>query len=454
MATPFLQEEEQETDGSRPLADPWEGPSKPSWYTGLAPGSDTPLYAGAAGQIVTGMGSAFTKAGAALSSLYSEEYGLYAKGANALGVPAAGKFLKSESDIWQSSEAQLRQNVQALTPDPSTTGVAANMLHGVAEGGTLMLEGGGIGGPLGAAISVGGTEGTSRAQELEEAGIDRGTAIKSGLVTGATSALGAVLPAAYGETLLARVLTGVASNTAFGVVSRYADHTILANAGYTEMADQQKALDTTQMLADAALGATFGVVHHALAGAPDLHTPENEDAALTVNLAARDRQAAPGVPVDPHSAELHSAAMDKASADIAAERPVDVTDTGVHEGTFLPRAERDVTPEMRVIMDSFKESGLLDQEANLRDLESMFATKQEATPTREMPVKAQGEDTVSLDDPFEQALAERPNMKIPDEDGSPIKASDAMEQAADTTKSDEFDKAAKTAAECFNRRGA
>jgi hypothetical protein len=146
------------------------------------------------------------------------------------------------------------------------------------------------------------------------------------------------------------------------------------------MAAQQKVLDASQMLADAALGATFGVIHHAMSepeqvAAKALQTPENRDAALTANLALRDRQAAPGIPVDPEAANAHDTAMRQAGEDLAAGRPVDVSDTGVADADYLSRAERDLTPESKIILQSFRESGLLDEEANLRDLEESLAQR-------------------------------------------------------------------------------
>jgi hypothetical protein len=186
------------------------------------------------------------------------------------------------------------------------------------------------------------------------------------------------------------MLTGAASNATFGAVNRYANHKILELGGYSEMAQQQKAWDGTQTLVDAALGAAFGAIHHFRSAAEQraqaaLRSPDMQDAALTANLALKDRQSAPGVPVDPEASAAHQAALEKAAGDLLQGKPVDVSDTGVDKAGFLARPSFEDPVAAKVMVDSFKESGLLDEEANLRDLDAAFAKMTELRSATSQP---------------------------------------------------------------------
>lgn len=363
MNSPFpLEEREQEQPEA--VWNPWKGPADPHWYSGMGFTEDT-AYAGPVYRALEAAGSGAAKGEAVLGGLVNAAGRLY----SSVGTPrVVGQELEP---IGSNVQADARERVRAMTPDATTTGSAVKVLHGVVEGGYLLTAGNLAGGPVGGALTVGGIEGGSRYQELREEGVDTGTAARSGALTGVTSGAGALLPAAYGATLLTRVLTGAGSNTAFGIADRYLDHKILERGGYPEMAEQQKALDATQVLIDAALGATFGGIHHLTAN----RTVDQQDAALTANLALHDRQSAPGVAVNPEAANAHQAALEKAQTDILAGKPVDVSDSGVDRARFLSRTTRDLTPENEIILKSFKESGLLDEEANLRDLEEQFAQR-------------------------------------------------------------------------------
>lgn len=451
MSTPFPTEEAAQTDRYEPTFDLDKAGPQSHWYSGMGFNEDT-AYLGPLYRVLEGAGSGAAKGQAVLGGLTNAFGRFY----NSVGTPKpVGQEI---APIGTAIEQDARERVRAMTPDPSTTGTAAQVLHGVAEGGYLMTVGSLLGGPAGAAAAVGGAEGRSRYQELREQGVDSTTAAESGTLAGVAAGAGAFIPGAFGSGLLTRIGTGIAANTAFGIADRYADHKILEAGGYTEMAEQEKAWDGTQLAVDAALGATFGVLHHL--GHAD---PEKEDAALTANLAIKDRQSAPGVATDPLSSSAHQAALEKAQTDLMSGKPVDVSDTGVDRGSFLARPERDVTPESRIILKSFKESGLLDEEANLRDLEAQFETRRsgEPTPGREVPPPEKGLPAEFREEPeegevrgptdvAEQAIAERPDLEIVGERGNPVKASDALEGVKDDT---DWKSAVKAATDCFSRRG-
>lgn len=391
-ATPFPLEQAEEKTSFEPTWDLDSNPATPPWYRGMGFDEDT-AYAGPAYRILEGMGSGAAKGEMVLGGMLHAGYEGLSSAADAISTP--GPFSKAMGKSIESGIANIQQDarerVSALTPDPKTTGTAVQLLHGVTEGAYLMAAGALAGGVPGAAATVGLAEGASQYSDLRAQGVDRTTAAVSAGVRGILSAAGAVMPAAYGEALLTRMATGAVSNTAFGFVNRYMDHSLLLEGGYKDMAEQQKTLDSTQLLVDAALGATFGVVHHALnaheqAAVTALRSPNNEDAALTANLALADRRAAPGIPIDPGSAALHQAAQDKAGADLAQGKSVDLADTGIENAQFLRRPVRDLTPEANLMLETFRESGLLDEEANLRDLDAALAVRRGEEPPEHIAI--------------------------------------------------------------------
>ena len=453
MSTPFPLEEASQAGKVEPTFDLADNPPRSSFWGDVIRSPYT---------ILEGLGSGAAKGEAVLGGLLHEgSTGVDPEnklGPAGLITPAAQERSKRMAEALNVSsdavQADARERVKAMTPDATTTGTATQILHGLSSGLEQIITGSLLGGPVGGAASVGAGEGVNRYQELKEQGVDPTTALESGALAGATSGAGALLPAAYGTSLLTRMLTGIAGNTAFGIANRYADHAILEHGGYPEMAEQQRALDTTQILVDAALGATFGVLHHVGAA-----NEEARDPALTANLALKDRKSSPGVPVDPGSAGAHQAALEKAVEDLLQGKRVDVADTGVERAQFMERPTPETATPLNMMANALKESGFLDEEANLRDLEAQFTSRRESTePTvpRETP---QAEKSTVLDDeersapkdPTAQALEDRPNMKIPDENGKRVAAADALENAKDDT---DHPAAFKAAIDCFARRGA
>lgn len=386
MSTPFPLEDEAQLDRAQPVWNPWSGPADPHWYSGIGFGDDTdhlgPLY-----QIGTGAGSGAEKGAALLTGLYGKQASMLGSVAQTLHIPGSSWLNEQAQEISGIADTA-RENAKKLTPDPATTGTAAQVLNNLSSGITRYTVGALAGGPVGGALTVGSTEANSRYQELREQGVDEETARASAGLAGITSAAGAFMPGGYGSTLLTRLATGAGANVGFGMANRYLDHKILEDGGYHEMADQQRALDSAQLLTDTVLGFGFGGLAHLHAGAGEARVnatptwtptprevPGVEDAALTANLALRDRAAAPGVPVDPAAANAHSAAMEKATADLLQGNPVDVSGTGVDRADFLHRPAPDTTEPENMLVNMLKESGILDEERNLQELEAAMGRR-------------------------------------------------------------------------------
>jgi hypothetical protein len=414
----------------RPTFDLANAPVKTSW-TGDALRSPY--------TVLEGLGAGAAKGEALLGGLTN-----LAGRAFSTGTP--GPVTKELSGLLErtgdSIQQDARMRVKAMTPDATTTGVATQVLHSVSSGIEEYTLGALAGGVPGAAAMIGGSEGVNRDLELQEQGIDRTTAAESGVLRGAASAAGALLPAAYGSSLLARLATGAASNVGMGMASRFGDHLILAANGYPEMAEQQKALDLSQVLVDAALGATFGGLHH-------LADPGKTDAALTQNLANADRRSAPGIPTDPKAANAHQAALEGATEAMIRGDPVDVSNAHLDDSTFLQRPAPNITEPQRILINAFKESGYFEADADIRSLEKALRERGQQVESGPEDV-SRGTDQADTTDVLDEPLKERPDLQIPDEQGNVVRAADALEQAKPE---ENMGEAVKAAVNCFARRG-
>lgn len=373
MSTPFPLEAQSQLDRATDYYDPEK--AGPRWYAGMGFNEDT-AYTGPFFRALEGAGEGAAKGEALLAGNWHGFLSGVAGVAEAVHAPAAGAIRAVErtaADVKADADAR----VKALTPDPATTGSAVQTIHGLVSGAYRVGVGALAGGPVVGATFLGTTEGKSRYDQLREQGVDELTARRAALLEGTAAGAGAFLPAGYGTTLLTRLATGAAGNMGFGLVNRYADHAILDSAGYHEMADQQRALDATQMLTDGLLGAAFGGISHlhARVGEAARDAPGVEDAALTANLALRDRALAPGVPVDPAAANAHDAALRQATTDLLQGRPVDVSHTGVDRADFATRPMPDTAEPQAALLRALGETHVLDEERNLAALEEALGAR-------------------------------------------------------------------------------
>lgn len=347
MSSPFPLEEDSASNraNSGPMSDPWHGPVKPGFFTGLGYNEEND-FLGPAAPVLTGIGKAVSKvasgvAGAA-ASFYGAEASLADEVTRAVGLEPGANPIRMFADDLAKTQALAQKNVADLTPNPATTGTAFQIVHGLAEGASLAVGGAAAGGIPGAVALTGSVEGASTVQERLAAGVTPGVALAEGGVSAVASGLGVMIPGGFGKTLATRLLTGVSSNVGLGFASRYADHKILEANGYPEMAAQQKVWDSTAVLTDALLGAAFGGLAH-LHGAEGkaikaaAAEPGMVDAALVTNLAVHDRNLAVGVPVDPTSTHAHQDALQVSNEQLLEGKPNDVSQTGVNEAKFATR---------------------------------------------------------------------------------------------------------------------
>ena len=132
------------------------------------------------------------------------------------------------------------------------------------------------------------------AVELIDQGVDTQTAAKVGGVNLLANAVGLKIPAAWGNTLTQRLVTGAGSNLAVGAIADAASSDALDAGGYEEQAAGYSATDPYARLLDGLMGAAFG--WKANVDAPRV-APAQRDAVLTTrNNDHLHRQTLPGEP--------------------------------------------------------------------------------------------------------------------------------------------------------------
>ncbi|WP_431482234.1 hypothetical protein [Pseudomonas solani] len=233
--------------------------------------------------------------------------------------------------------------VDELRPNPQTTGMAGQILGGLAEVIPRYAVGALAGGPIGGAIAAGAPQGYAATQVAKSQGIDDSTAIGQGLIEGAVTTVGAAMPGARLLKSVPADLAAVAgANVGLGVAGRAATAELLEQRGYTAQAAQYKAFDTTSIILDATLGLAFG----AAGRAGDIRASFNErlrptveqvDAALTEkNSQHYELDAAPGIPTTPEAAAAHRSAMDEAVDLLRRDEPVRLSQA-IDESAYLSR---------------------------------------------------------------------------------------------------------------------
>ncbi|HEM7801963.1 TPA: lytic transglycosylase domain-containing protein [Burkholderia cenocepacia] len=148
-------------------------------------------------------------------------------------------------------------------PDPTRTTAIDQTVQGVMSGLTQIVPAAVLGGPL-AGAAVGGTSiGMSRAEDLKRQGVDVGTRTAVGVVEGAITAAGAVLPVA-GSTLPRTIGLVAAGGPGAAIAQATIEKAILRNADYDHLADQIDPLDPVNIAASTLMAGAFAGAHTAV----------------------------------------------------------------------------------------------------------------------------------------------------------------------------------------------
>lgn len=236
----------------------------------------------------------------------------------------------TSSRDWWFDHMMLERPSRALTPNPREVGMAGQMLNSLFDvGGQAVATG-----PAGVAM----LKTVGKSIEGVEEGLDPLTAMKKGAIEGASAAVGVALPIAIKPfvgsripALVQQIGYGVGTNVPMGIASRMLTHEVLDKGGYHDMAEQYKALDEAGLMTDAVLGIAFGALGHAITskGARlPLIRPADVDAALAKRNAYHiEVDTAPGLARNGETRDAHVDSVLKATEDLMAGRPVDVTET-------------------------------------------------------------------------------------------------------------------------------
>lgn len=392
---------------------------------------------------------------------------------------AANAGMPPPEDIAQLDPEQIRANqaidaahaMANLRPDPRKSGTAAQVLYGLTSGTTRFIAGTAAAGPLGGAALVGTTEGTMTRDEILAATGDRKIANMLGLGSGVFAGTAALLPGGFGSSLASRVTSGAAAQLTLGVSQREMMSSVLADAGYKDQAAQYRPLDGAAMMADAVLGATFGLVHHAFA------PPEAIDSAHTIKDSQQIERSAGGPATDtvsrnavvdnavqsaerliegngdpppmkdvryvPDAAqeaarEATAREADSAAAEAGAERvEAPVEPTGVPEFDRLAGEAKTLGGQIRSILSRAGRQEQAVEQAKASEGEAVAKLSPE---TQEVLAQAK------------EALSRNEGLKVHDEEGNPIDAPAALQREMDNVKNAASDgELAKVAAACFGR---
>jgi hypothetical protein len=412
---------------------------------------------------------------------------------------AALTALHSEAPTPPPFDESLKAVQDWAKADPRTQGAGAQVLGSTARGLTIFGLGSLAGGPMVGAATLGGTEGYSDYRESLAAGVDQKTALEKAGLTGATAAAGAFLPMAvskgaatgllglamraevagndalatglYGAakaaatastSLVAKMATGAAINTGFGVANRYLTSSLLENAGYHEMAQQNAPLDTQAMIADAVLGMAFGGWEHVAHKVGEYVTPAaRPDLALVQQaLDARRNEmqsrAGAGIPHDPIAARLDSELQDRALGDMIRGKVTEVTPDEAN--TIVHGSLAD--PERAVLNTAFNEAGVA-VHGDLADFSEPVRTEKApepfVAPEQQTPAAAAtAEGTPKLSplaaESASQLAARHPDLEVQLPNGQTVRAADLQsaiqEQIAAATNESKLHD---VAAACFLR---
>ena len=402
-----------------------------------------------------------------------------------IGNLAAAGLSSDTSELFQDA-------MRSAQVDPKATGFASNVIGGVARMvpalATTLIPGVG---QVSAAALLGGSTGLAKYQEMAPK-TDQATAGEMALLEGGTNTafglMGGIIPAAVGEGIAARALSGAAINTGMASASEGLNGTILRANGYDKMAEEYKYFDATNLATAAILGAVVGAIHVPAKTIPELKdnvdasVPSTTDAALYSNSARQAEDSAPGIPTDTATRNAHVDTMAQGQVDMLAGNDIDVSKME-ENGDFIPKPqdpeivealqralqERGYFPEEELPTHQSTPEDIINNEpiGNTTEsgmpeptLDSELPTVKEvgAEPSASEPIVTEkpaaegGVEQAPESKLADQILSEKPNIQIPDDEGKVTSASDSMAAAdKDIENSNKMSELMQVAANCFMR---
>lgn len=262
-----------------------------------------------------------------------------------------GRIAFSARDLGMVAQST-RDSERSLRPDPVTAGHAEHVLYGLSSVLTEAIGGIVIAGPVGGALAAGGAEGAATADDLARAGVDKTTRDRVGVLTGALTGIGTVIPMA-GPTLKATAALWLAGGPGSFMAQQAITRGILERADYGKIAAQYDPLDLTGLGLSLLLPAPFAlhgagrVMGKARAAdriAADMAAGRAPDGAALPTAEAPKKPAASPEVVD--AAMVHN---------ITLQRDVHEAGTPTQATAHIPRADN-LPPIDRAIENRFAKS--------------------------------------------------------------------------------------------------
>jgi len=188
-----------------------------------------------------------------------------AMAADAVRMAAAAPVVAFGDDETQdayfaATDEVIKSAVDRWTPDPATTTLAGRVMGGLAEAALPLMAAGGNPALLMASNQ------TRTSRSLVDQGVDASTARDVGMVDALAIGAGFMIPA-VGRTLASKLAFGAVSNPLLNAAGITVQAGALNEAGAPQAAAQYDPWDLESRAVDAALGAAFGGMAHAM-GAP------------------------------------------------------------------------------------------------------------------------------------------------------------------------------------------
>ena len=148
------------------------------------------------------------------------------------------------------------------TPNPETTGAAAQMIHAM---GSTILKAAGYsviagGNPYFGGAMFGADIGLNEYGTLRDKGVDAKTARQAGWASGALNALGLAIPGSIGTSYLKSAALGAIVNPASDIAEQASIKFILENADYEKIAGEYDPFNPANLAVSSGVGIAFGLM--------------------------------------------------------------------------------------------------------------------------------------------------------------------------------------------------
>ncbi len=167
---------------------------------------------------------------------------------------------ETQDAYFAATDDVIKSAVDRWTPDPASTTLAGRVMGGLAEAALPLMAAGGN-----PALLMGSMQ-TRTSRSLVDQGVDASTARDVGMVDALTIGAGFMIPA-VGRSLATKLAFGAVSNPLLNAAGITVQAGALNEAGAPQAAAQYDPWDLESRAVDAALGAAFGGMVHAM-GAP------------------------------------------------------------------------------------------------------------------------------------------------------------------------------------------